>query len=48
MWGLNPDDPFDSSLDDDADGAVNLVEYMAGTDPWIRRTVRGQTTSSRT
>jgi len=33
MWGLNPDDPFDSSLDDDADGAVNLVEYMAGTDP---------------
>ena len=33
MWGLNPDDPFDSLMDDDADGVVNLVEYMAGTDP---------------
>lgn len=33
IWGLNPDDPFDSLMDDDADGVVNLVEYMAGTDP---------------
>jgi hypothetical protein len=33
LWSLNPDDPYDSLYDDDGDGAVNLVEYMAGTDP---------------
>ncbi|HQI82493.1 MAG TPA: fibronectin type III domain-containing protein [Deltaproteobacteria bacterium] len=33
LWSLNPEDPYDSLYDDDGDGAVNLVEYMEGTDP---------------
>lgn len=31
--GLNADDPFDASLDDDGDGQTNAQEYLAGTDP---------------
>jgi hypothetical protein len=31
--GLRPDDPTDASLDLDEDGATNLEEYIAGTDP---------------
>jgi len=31
--GMNSTDPLDSLLDTDGDGAVNLVEYMAGTSP---------------
>lgn len=30
--GLNPNDPADAALDDDADGMTNLEEYLAGTD----------------
>ncbi len=31
--GLNPDDPADAALDLDEDGASNLAERLAGTDP---------------
>ena len=31
--GMSATDPLDSLLDTDCDGAVNLVEYMAGTSP---------------
>lgn len=31
--GLNPNDPGDANLDCDGDGATNLEEYLAGTDP---------------
>ena len=31
--GLNPLDPSDAGLDNDLDGATNLAEYRAGTDP---------------
>ena len=31
--GLNRDDPSDGALDSDGDGASNLAEYVAGTDP---------------
>jgi len=31
--GLNPNDPSDAAGDLDGDGATNLAEYMAGTDP---------------
>ncbi len=31
--GLDPSDPSDANLDDDMDGATNLAEYRAGTDP---------------
>ncbi len=34
-YGLNPNDPVDSSGDLDRDGATNLQEYLAGTDPTI-------------
>ncbi len=33
QWGLDPWYAFDSLIDDDGDGVVNLVEYMAGTSP---------------
>jgi tartrate-resistant acid phosphatase type 5 len=32
-FGLNPDDPVDADRDDDGDGASNLSERLAGTDP---------------
>ncbi len=32
-YGLNPNDPSDASADPDNDGATNLQEYLAGTDP---------------
>lgn len=32
-FGLNPDDPTDAALDYDADGLINLYEYIHGTDP---------------
>ena len=31
--GLDPNNPADAALDKDGDGASNLVEYLAGTDP---------------
>lgn len=30
---LNPNDPSDAALDSDNDGATNLAEFLAGTDP---------------
>jgi len=33
LWGLDPNNPLDSLEDIDGDGAVNLVEYMANTNP---------------
>ena len=33
QWGMDALDPLDSLMDDDGDGVVNLVEYMAGTSP---------------
>ena len=32
-YGLNPLDPADAALDNDGDGATNLEEFVAGTDP---------------
>jgi len=32
-YGLNPNDPTDTSLDHDGDSLTNLDEYLAGTDP---------------
>ena len=31
--GLDMNDPSDAALDPDADGATNLQEYLAGTNP---------------
>lgn len=33
LHGLDPHDPFDAHLDADGDGASNLEEFQAGTDP---------------
>lgn len=33
LWGLDPNNPLDSMDDTDNDGAINLVEYMANTNP---------------
>lgn len=32
-YGFNPNDPADAALDFDGDGATNLAEYTAGTNP---------------
>lgn len=37
--GLNPLDPTDARLDSDHDGASNLAEYFAGTDPQDQNSV---------
>jgi hypothetical protein len=31
--GLDPNDPADGSIDNDADAMTNVAEYLAGTDP---------------
>lgn len=33
QYGLNPNNPNDATGDRDSDGATNLEEYQAGTDP---------------
>jgi len=33
QYGFNPNDPGDAALDFDGDGATNLAEYTAGTNP---------------
>jgi hypothetical protein len=37
-YGLNPFDPSDAALDNDADGLTNLQEYLGGTDPLVADT----------
>ena len=33
LYGLDPEDPFDATLDYDSDGFTNREEYMMGTNP---------------
>jgi hypothetical protein len=33
-YNLNPNDPSDSAMDEDEDGATNLNEFLAGTPPF--------------
>ena len=34
QFGLNPQNPFDATIDFEGDGLNNLQEFTAGTDPW--------------
>lgn len=38
LYGLNPGNPSDSSVDSDQDGLINLEEYRLGTNPGLRDT----------
>jgi hypothetical protein len=39
---LNPDNPADAAMDQDNDGATNLEEYRARTNPTVADTGRGR------